>query len=100
MKQFLLNLKAKGLFFMENQKAGTTATIAIISSAISFFLTFTASPVWGLLTACLGVLLGVIGVIISASPKVGGGLISILAIFLGVLGIGLAVLGIIGVIIF
>lgn len=85
---------------MENQKAGTAATVSIISAAISFFLTFSGSPIWGLLTAFLAILLGIIGVIISASPKVGGGLISILAILLGVFGIGLAALGVIGVIIF
>ena len=85
---------------MENQKAGTAATIAIISAVVSFILIFSGSPILGLLTACLAVLLGIIGVVISASPKIGGGLISTLSILLGVFGVGLSVLGIIGVIIF
>jgi hypothetical protein len=48
----------------------------------------------------LAVILGIIGVVSSVSPKVGGGLVSIIAIILGVLDIGVAILGIIGVIIF
>lgn len=85
---------------MSNQKAGTAATLAIILAIASFFVTFTGNPIWGLLIAFITVILGIIGVVISVSPKVGGGLMSIIAIILGVLDIGIATLGIIGVIIF
>jgi hypothetical protein len=85
---------------MSNQKAGTAATLAIIIAIASFFVTFAGNPVWGLLIAVLAVILGIIGVVSSVSPKVGGGLVSIIAIILGVLDIGVAILGIIGVIIF
>ncbi len=85
---------------MADQKAGTAATLAIIAAIISFVLTFSANPIWGLLTAFLAILLGIIGVVVSASPKVGGGLMSIISIVLGVIDVGIAVLGIIGVIIF
>ena len=44
--------------------------------------------------------LGVIGMILAASPRVGGGLISLLAIILGMAAIGIGVLGIVGVILF
>lgn len=85
---------------MADQKSGTVATVAIISVIISFFLTFTGSPIWGAVVALLAIILGIIGVIISASPKIGGGLISILSILLGILDLGIAVLGVIGVLIF
>lgn len=85
---------------MADQKSGTVATVAIISAIISFFLTFTGSPIWGIVVALLAIILGIIGVIVSASPKIGGGLISVLSILLGILDLGIAVLGVIGVIIF
>ncbi|MGB3221447.1 MAG: hypothetical protein WBB23_01455 [Desulforhopalus sp.] len=85
---------------MADQKSGTVATVAIISAVISIFLTFTGSPIWGIVVALLAVVLGIIGVIVSASPKIGGGLISVLAILLGIVDLGIAVLGVIGVIIF
>ena len=85
---------------MADQKTGTVATIAIIAAIGSFFLIFTGNPVWGLISALLSVILGAIGVIISVSPKIGGGLVSTISIILGVPAIGLSVLGIVGVIIF
>ena len=85
---------------MADQKAGTVATLAIISAVGSFLLTFTANPLWGIFMALLAVVLGTAGVVIAASPKVGGGLISTISIILGILEIGIAVLGIMGVIIF
>lgn len=85
---------------MAEQKAGTAATIAIIAAGVSFFLTVTGSPIWGLLISLVAVLLGIIGLVMAASPKIGGGLVSLLAVILGVMDAGLAVLGIIGVLIF
>jgi len=85
---------------MADQKAGSAATIALIAAIVSFILTFTGSPVWALLVALLAVGAGILGVIIAASPKIGGGLMSIVAIVLGIVDIGIAVLGIVGVILF
>jgi hypothetical protein len=85
---------------MANQKSGTIATIAVIAAIVSFFLTFTGDPIWGLIVALLAIVLGIIGVIVSASPKIGGGLVSILSILLGLVDVGISVLGIIGIIIF
>ena len=85
---------------MADQKAGTAATIAIFAAIGSLVLTFMGNPIWGLVAAIAAVIMGIIGVVVSASPKVGGGLMSIFAIIFGLVDIGLAVLGIIGVIIF
>ncbi|HKJ64135.1 MAG TPA: hypothetical protein VJ969_01950 [Desulfopila sp.] len=85
---------------MADQKAGSAATIALIAAIVSFILTFTGSPIWALVVALVAVGAGILGVLMAASPKIGGGLMSILAIILGVLDTGIAVLGIVGVIIF
>ncbi len=85
---------------MSDQKSGSVATIAIIAAIGSFVLTLTGHVVWGLIVALFTIVLGIIGIIISASPKIGGGLLSTLSIVLGVLDVGISVLGFIGVIIF
>jgi hypothetical protein len=84
----------------DTEKTGTFATIAIIAAVGSIVLTFIGSPVIGLLAAFAALPLGIIGLVRAASPKVGGGILSILAIVLGILGLGIAVLGIVGVILF
>ncbi|MEW6117990.1 MAG: hypothetical protein AB1553_13995 [Nitrospirota bacterium] len=83
-----------------NQKAGTSATLAIITAVVSYFFTFTGHPIWGALAALAAIAFGIIGLVMAASPRVGGGILSIFAIGLGVLAIGVAVLGLIGVILF
>jgi hypothetical protein len=83
-----------------DQKAGTSATLSILLAVVSFFITFTGHPVWGLLAALAAIPLGVVGLVVSASPRVGGGILSIGAIVLAVIAIGVAVLGMIGVILF
>lgn len=61
------------------QKTGTIAVLALIAAAV---------------------LLGISGFIMAASPRVGGGVLSSIALILGVLAVGIAVLGLIGIIIF
>jgi hypothetical protein len=82
------------------QKTGTLAVGAIIAAVLSFVLTFAGHPVLGLFSALISIPLGVIGLMTAASPRVGGGLLSIAAIIIGVIAIGVAVLGGIGAIIF
>lgn len=82
------------------QKTGFVATLSLIAAVASYFLTFTGHPLWGLLTALVSIPLGIIGIIMAASPRVGGGMLSIFAIVLGVFAAGLAVLGTIGAVIF
>lgn len=83
-----------------NQKAGTAATIAIVAAIGSFVVTFTGHAIWGLLVAILAIVFGLFGVVISASPKVGGGLMSSFSVILGILGVGLAILVLIGILLF
>lgn len=82
------------------QKTGALATAAIIAAILGFILTFMGHPVFGLFSAILSIPLGIIGLMMAASPRVGGGLLSIVAMVLGLIAIGFAVLGGIGTIIF
>jgi hypothetical protein len=82
------------------QKTGIAATISLIAAILSWIVTFTGHPIWGLLLALLSVPVGVMGLIMAASPRVSGGILSIIAIILGVIGLAIAILGIVGVIIF
>lgn len=82
------------------QKTGLFATLSILFAVGSYILSFSARPFWGLLTALISIPLGGVGLIRAASPRVSGGLLSIAAIVLGVAAIGVAVLVLIGVLIF
>ncbi len=82
------------------QKAGTSATFSILCAVASFIMTFAGHPLWGLFAALAAIPLGVIGLVVATSPRVGGGIMSMGAIFLAVLAIGAAILGMIGVIVF
>lgn len=82
------------------QRTGTLATLAIIAAVASYFLTFTGHPIFGMAAALVSIPLGIFGLVMAASPRVGGGILSIVAIILGVLAVGVAVLGIVGVILF
>lgn len=82
------------------QQAGTIATLAIIAAVASYIITFAGHPFIGVLAALVSIPLGAFGLIRAASPRVGGGIMSILALILGVTAIGVGVLGMIGAIVF
>lgn len=82
------------------QKTGFSAMLAIIAAAGSYLATFSGHPIIGLLAALAALPLGVLGLVMAASPRIGGGIMSIVAIILAVLALGVALLGILGVIIF
>lgn len=82
------------------QKAGTMATAAIIAAVLSFILTFAGHVVWGFISAIVAIPLGIFGLFMAASPRVGGGLMSIAAIILGVIAVGVAIVGGVGAILF
>ena len=65
--------------------------IAITSAIASFF--FGAFP--GMLLAIAAIACGVIGVLLAISPRVRGGIISVMSIGLGVIGIVAAVIKIV-----
>lgn len=82
------------------QKAGTAATLSIFAAVGSYLLSFSGHPGWGLIAALVAVPMGFFGLVRAASPRVGGGIMSIIALVLGVIAIGVAVLVLIGVILF
>jgi hypothetical protein len=82
------------------QKTGIAATISLITAILSWIVTFTGHPIWGMLLGLVSIVPGIVGFVMAASPRVSGGILSIIAIVFGILGLGLAVLGLIGVIIF
>jgi len=82
------------------QKTGAAATVSLVSAILSWIITFTGHPIWGMILGLVAIPAGLIGALMAASPRVGGGLLSVIGIVIGILGLGLAVLGLIGVILF
>lgn len=82
------------------QKAGSMAIGAMIAAVLSIVLTFAGHAVLGLFSGVISIPLGIIGFMMAASPRVGGGMLSIAAIVLGVLAIGVAVVGGVGAMLF
>jgi hypothetical protein len=82
------------------QKTGIAAILSIIAAIGSFFLTFSGHSFFGFLVAIASVVLGFIGLLLAASPRVSGGIISIVAIIIGALGLVIAILGMVGAILF
>jgi hypothetical protein len=82
------------------QRTGTAATLAIVAAFGGLIATFTGHPVWGLLLALVAILFGAIGLVRAASPRVSGGILSIVAIIVAVLGLGVAGLGVVGTLVF
>jgi hypothetical protein len=80
------------------QKTGTSATLSIIAAVASFPISLTGHAIAGLIIAIISLPLGLFGLVRAASPRVSGGIISILAIILGGIGVAVAVLVLVGVI--
>ena len=81
------------------QQTGMLATLAIVAAIGGMLATFTGHPVWGLIIDLVAIPLGIAGLLMAASPRVSGGVLSIVAIVAAVLGLGLAVLGMIGTVV-
>jgi len=82
------------------QKMGTAAVLGIVAAVLSWVMTFAGRPFWGVALGLLGCGLGAVGLVVAASPRVRGGIVSILAIVLAGLGALVGVLGVVGVILF
>ncbi|MEW6443155.1 MAG: hypothetical protein AB1640_19635 [bacterium] len=81
------------------QKTGTAATLALAAAVSSYLVTFSGHPGWGLLASLVAVPLGAFGFAMAASPRVSGGVLSIVSIVLGIGAFGISVLGMIGAIV-
>ena len=82
------------------QQIGMTASLALLAAIAGVGAVFIGEPGWGLVFAVCAAVLGAAGFFMSASPRVSGGMMSIVAIVIAVFGIGLSVLGVIGSAIF
>jgi hypothetical protein len=76
------------------------ATLAIVAAFAGIIVVFTGHPVWGLLIEIVAIPLGIGGLVMAASPRVSGGILSIVAIVVAVLGLVVSVLGIVGTVVF
>ena len=74
--------------------------LALLGAIGGMIMIFAGRPGLGLLLAACAAILGAIGFFISASPRISGGMMSIVAIVIAIFGIGLSVLGVIGSAIF
>jgi hypothetical protein len=86
------------LFFSMEQKTTRLLPPAIFFLIISYLLIFTGHPVLSMWAGGFSALLGLGGLIRSASPRIGGGVLSALAAVLGLLASFIAGLEDIGVI--
>ncbi len=68
---------------MALQQRTVPATLALVLAVISFFV----GPVLGFFLALGAIVLGVVGFLISASPRRGGGAMSLASIALGVVAV-------------
>jgi len=75
------------------QRWGIFAVTAIIAAVSSYVLTLTGHSIWGAVTAAIAMPLGFIGLLVAASPRVRGGIVSLFSIFLGAIGVVVAVIG-------
>jgi hypothetical protein len=82
------------------QRTGTAATLAIIAAIGGFVLVFAGNPGWAILVELAAGVLGVAGLIMAASPRVSGGILSIAAIVIAIFGLGIAILVLIGTLVF
>jgi hypothetical protein len=78
------------------QQTGTAAAIAIIAVIVGWIVLFARHPGWSFLLNIVAVVLGIVGLLMAASPRVSGGIASIVAIVAGAVGIILAIIGMAG----
>jgi hypothetical protein len=82
------------------QRTGTLAIISIVSAIAAYIAVFSGSPILGLILAIAAIPFGVFGLLMAASPRVSGGIISIFGIVLGGIGVVVAGFGAVGMVIF
>jgi hypothetical protein len=78
------------------QQTSAAATIAIVAAIIGWIVLFAAYPGWSFLLNIIAVVAGIFGLVLAASPRVSGGIASIIGIVLGAVGIILAIFGMAG----
>jgi hypothetical protein len=71
-------------------------SIPSIVAAIAAFLSFKAGAIFGLLLAIAAIVLGLLGLFLALSPRVRGGIVSVISIVAGLIGIIAAAFKLIG----
>jgi hypothetical protein len=77
---------------MDIQTKRATFSVPSIIAIIAAVLSFASGAIWGLILAFVAIVCGVIGVLLSLSPTVRGGFISVLSLVAGLAGIGVAMI--------
>ena len=69
--------------------------VAIIAAVISFYLSSQGREMWALLSAFVAIGAGLVGGIKALSPRVSGGILSIIAVVLGAIAVVVALIALI-----
>lgn len=82
------------------QRTGCAATLAILAALGCYLAVCSGRPGMGILLSVISLPLGVAGLVMAASPRVSGGLLSVAAIVLGGIGFVLSLVASLGAIVF
>lgn len=77
---------------METTGTTTKASFSLpsILAIVAALASFATGAIWGLVLAIAAIVLGVIGILLSFSPTVRGGMVSIVSLLAGIAGIVVA----------
>jgi hypothetical protein len=82
------------------QRTGCAATLSIVAALGSFIASCAGNPGLGILLALVSMPVGLVGLVMSASPRVSGGLLSIAAMVLGAIGLVFSLVAATGALVF
>jgi hypothetical protein len=73
----------------------TASIVAIISAIASFYMSFHGRGIFAFFLALLAILAGLVGGVRALSPRIRGGILSILAVILGAIAIVFALIALV-----
>lgn len=82
------------------QRTGAAAVAGLVGVIAGYALTLTGHPFWGFAVFVLSMVLGGVGLVMAASPRVAGGVMSLAVVVLGLIGLGVSALVMVGVVVF
>lgn len=72
---------------MKSAQSGQAFSIPSIIAIVAAVLSFTTGAFWGLILALVALICGAIGVMLSLSPNIRGGIMSTLSLIAGAIGL-------------
>ena len=69
--------------------------VAIVAAIASFYFSSQGREIWGLITALVAIAAGLLGGLRALSPRVAGGILSIIAVLLGAVAVLVALVALI-----